>query len=408
MARCPLLERIKGKIPRFEVKGRSLEGPSPPSVFVGRSGYPRITVGPLAPPVQIPLPWRLESQAHLYDMNMEDIYSLRASLYRGRHQLNVKVAKSPLSPGSERLVEIEPNLYPRERKILDSVKDVALSSRAMELEMNSEKDLSSYGTSSTMDSISMPMGPTIDLRGIRLVDNARVERAVDRITGDTDLLASEGALELHSSGIPISHIVRLLSVGLMGEDRNRKLVPTRWSITAVDDLISKRLASGSMELAPLDHYRLYHGSRFGNHFLIALYPPPYRFEMLEQWKPGSLWGGGKVLFDHEGPRGRQKYASRITGAYYAARLSAMEHLHRIRRSAGVSVIRWITDDYWAPMGVWIIRETVKRALEGEPMVFSDRRSLVERIDRLSGIADWKRHSRHLSRPESRRIDDFLH
>jgi hypothetical protein len=129
--------------------------------------------------------------------------------------------------------------------------------------------------------------------------------------------------------------------------------------------------------------------------------------MMEQWQQGSLWGGGKVFSDHEGPRGRRNYASRITGAYYAARLSIAEHLRKIGRNAGITVIRWITNEYWAPLGVWVIRESVKRAMEGKPMVFEDRKSLKDEIDHRSGITDWRNHTRHLSRLIDRRIEDFI-
>jgi hypothetical protein len=401
------LERIRRRSPGFEVKGRTIDGPSPPSVFVGRYGYPKITVGPLAPPIPIPLPGRLESQSRLYEMDMETIYSLRSSLYRGRHKLNVKMAKETGNPGSEPLVEVEGHLYPHERKILDSVKGVAISSGSMDLEMTSERDLSGLADISTSDSITMPMGPSIDLSRVRIIDNAKVERVVERIVDDTDVKATTAALELYGSGISTAHLVRLMSVGMLGEGKRRKLVPTRWAITAMDDALSMDLIERSRDFTPLDHYKLYKGSRFGNHFLIAIYPPPYRYEMLEQWKSGSLWGGGRILHDSEGPRGRKGYASEITGAYYAARLSVLEHLHGLRRSAGATVVRWITEDYWAPLGVWVIRETVRRALQEKPETFRDMSSMRTRIDELSGIRGWEKRSRYLSGPRDTRLEDFI-
>ena len=106
--------------------------------------------------------------------------------------------------------------------------------------------------------------------------------------GDTDLRATEASVELFRSGIPLEHLVKLFSVGLLGEGKRRKLVPTRWTITAVDDIVSLELREKVMEMSPLDRYLLFRGERFGNHFLVAVYPPPFRFEMLEQWQNDSM------------------------------------------------------------------------------------------------------------------------
>ena len=42
--------------------------------------------------------------------------------------------------------------------------------------------------------------------------------------------------------------------------------------------------------------------------------------------------------------------TRITGAYYSARLAVAEHLKRIRRQASAIVFREITPEYKIPMG----------------------------------------------------------
>ncbi|MEM0193757.1 MAG: hypothetical protein QXF27_04190, partial [Metallosphaera sp.] len=47
------------------------------------------------------------------------------------------------------------------------------------------------------------------------------------------------------------------------------------------------------------------------------------------------------------------------------------------RSAGVIIIREITKDYFAPLGNWHIRETVKRSFQNKIAVLN---SLVEAID----------------------------
>jgi hypothetical protein len=104
--------------------------------------------------------------------------------------------------------------------------------------------------------------------------------------------------------------------------------------------------------------------------------------------------------------GRTGYASNITGAYYAARLSILNYLEKIRRNAGFTVIRWITGDYWAPLGVWVIRETVKKAMETEPEVFESMEQLISRVDILSGMENWKAHTKYLTNRRLTTLDEF--
>lgn len=391
----------------MEVKGDSIDGPSPPSIFVGRYGYPRITVGPLTTPIDIPLPERLESASFLYSRSIEDVYSIRTSLVRGKYRLDVRTSKDPRVIGSEPLFKVEKKIPTRGRKILDSVQELALSARSLDTEMKLSRSGEKGLEAPNIHSISMPMGPSVNVSRVNINENPKVPRPVDRATNDTDQKASDASVELFRSGIPLEHLVRLFSIGMLGEGKRRKLVPTRWTITAVDDIVSLELRDKALQMPALDRFMLFRSERFGNHFLIALYPPPFRFEMLEQWQNDSLWGHSPVITDHEGPRGRRSYASNITGAYYAARLSVLNYLEKTRRNAGFTVIRWITGEYWAPLGVWVIRETVRHAMEKEPETFEDMTQLIRRVDGLSGMENWKAHTRFLTDRRMTSLDEFV-
>ena len=51
-ARCPILVRWDSMMKTAPMVDRiDLDGSSPPGVFVGRFGYPKVYVGPLVPPV---------------------------------------------------------------------------------------------------------------------------------------------------------------------------------------------------------------------------------------------------------------------------------------------------------------------------------------------------------------------
>ncbi|HDD05009.1 MAG TPA: hypothetical protein ENF51_00775, partial [Candidatus Aenigmarchaeota archaeon] len=104
---------------------------------------------------------------------------------------------------------------------------------------------------------------------------------------------------------------------------------------------------------------------YGNYFTVLLLPNKWSFELFELWRPESFWWRGKevkVNRDFEGFYGRKNYAENTGGGYYAARLPVVEYLYEKRRQASVIVVRHITPDYYLPLGVWVVREGVRKAL----------------------------------------------
>ena len=63
---------------------------------------------------------------------------------------------------------------------------------------------------------------------------------------------------------------------------------------------------------------------------------------------------------------RKKYASNVTGAYYANRLAACEYLEKIKKQASVVIMREIKEEYYAPLGVGILREATRKAFIQSP------------------------------------------
>ena len=77
-----------------------------------------------------------------------------------------------------------------------------------------------------------------------------------------------------------------------------------------------------------------------------------------------MWNAAENTYiaqNYEPYSGRKDYADQTAGAYYAARLGALEHLDARQRQAKVLILRDVSPEYWAPLGVWIIRETVRNA-----------------------------------------------
>jgi hypothetical protein len=111
--------------------------------------------------------------------------------------------------------------------------------------------------------------------------------------------------------------------------------------------------------------------------------------MIEAWQEGEDWRFGHDLEGHDG---RSAYVQEVAGAYYVARLSVLEHLARTRCQASVFVYREITDEYWAPLGVWVIREAVRTAMEGKGLAFGDLESAARHILRRSRTGGWVKHA----------------
>ncbi len=365
--RCPILERFKA-VETIPVSD-NLFGASPPSVFVGRKGYPDIFAGPLVPPNVG------DSEARQYDdpkellkIGIDEVIGLRSRLVRSYTRMDVKDAKAPKNP------------------FLLTSQELAMAEVPVDTEVWFTKPVD---VNVAFDGTLMPMGPAGEIKSITLAENPKVPGKVDYLVSDTDVLAADSIRELHRHDISQHHITRIFSIGLLG--RERRLVPTRWSITAIDDMVGKMLLDDIRDYPEIHDIVLATSEKFGNHFEILLIPRCFSFELIEIWHPNSVWSEKLWIgSDREGYGGKKGYSS-LAGGYYAARTAAVEYLHAIRRQASVFIVREILPDYWAPLGVWVIREAVRDALAGGGMRFDGvndaLRDIETRIRTPSG--EWR-------------------
>ena len=154
---------------------------------------------------------------------------------------------------------------------------------------------------------------------------------------------------------------------MLSVQKNRRLVPTRWSISATDDIISVSLIK-SIDIYPkVDFFEVYKYSHIGNYYSVILIPDDvWRLEMQEIWfdNNGNLGTG----VDFEDASGLNSYPW-MTGVDFTSRLSVAEHLKKKRRKAEGLVLREIHSDYVMPVGVWQIREGIREALKKESRRF---------------------------------------
>jgi len=357
--RCPLMIRLTSYLRMMPlIKGEDVDGASPPSVFVGRIGYPYVYAGPLVPPVH--------EDTSLFDLpelwfgkSIDEIVGFRSMLVRGKHRVHVKNIDGA-------------------GKIMDRTRELALSMGPVDVELTlKNKPRRRF----VLDDEIQPFGPSALIKDMS-VRTSRWDHQIEKAYEDTDLKAAEAVLTLYGKGVLVSRIQRAFSVGAFGLKKRRRLVPTRWSITAVDSIISKDMMERIKTFPEINEYRVYESRYLDNRFEVLMMPDAWKYEAMEAWYPGTIWnpsGQNVVLFsDWEGFEGRTTYAD-IGGCYYAARLAVCELLLKERRQAAVVVLREIHPGYIMPVGVWQVRENVRNAVGQAPLKYNRLEESLRRI-----------------------------
>jgi hypothetical protein len=231
---------------------------------------------------------------------------------------------------------------------------------------------------------------------------------MDKIVSD-ELKASQAGFMLYEKGEDIYKITTVLSSGALGIEAKKKLVPTRWSITATDDMIFKELVKQVKDYPSVNECLVYSSNYLDNNFEILLVPGQWEYENFEAWAPGSFWSQNmkktQVVEEYESYKGRTKYADLEAGGYYAARLGVIEGLARLKRQARVVVFREVHEGYVVPLGVWVVRETARNAFKSQPLKFATMTEAIKHIDSKLRIpvTEYTKQSRIL---KQRRLADF--
>ena len=250
----------------------NINGTSPPSVFVGSYSYPKVLAGPMVPPIHGDTAL-LDTPEKWIGKSLEEIVNYRLNLVRGTQKISVD--------------------NPHGRYIED-LQEVAMASKPIDSELQFTKATS---PAVSLDGQSAPFGPIGEIKSANY-SGTTSEHYIEKVYYDTDLKAKDAVLKLYNSGIEISKIQKCFSIGMMG--KKRKLVPTRWSITATDGIISDSLMKEVLNFSVIDHYRVFQFSHLGNLFSVILLPRLWIYELIEAWYSNGTLGFGS---DYEDARG---------------------------------------------------------------------------------------------------------
>ena len=355
----------------------SLDGASPPSVFVGSYGYPKVSVGPMVPPMHGDTTL-LDSPELWVGKSLEEIVNFRLSLIRG-------IKNIPINEPNGRYIE---NLH-----------EVAMSSRPIDSELQFYKNPKPVAS---IDGESAPFGPVGEVASAKFSSTSS-DKSIQRAYYDHDLKAQDAVVSLYNRGIEISKIQKCFSVGMFG--KKRKLVPTKWSITATDSIIAESLVSEILEFDLIDSCRVFSHDHLGNLFSVVLFPHRWLFENQEAWHTGNGIGFGSDIEDAKGIN----HPPVTAGAFFAAKLGVAEYLLEKKCQASALVLREIRPEYAVPVGVWQIREAIRSAMKNEPYIaenFDDGVTFAAKRMSVSK-SEWLSKGDMLSMLKQKSISDFF-
>lgn len=343
----------------------NFSGSSPPFVFIGsKMKYPQVNVGILSPPEKTEDAWLYDSEGYWAenDFTIQDIINLRSSLINSRFKSTV---------------------HSTNNKFLELSKEIGMATKPVDIEIELQKRVH---IKLDIDKINTPQGARAPLKKLRITENPSIPFKIDKVVSDTDLKASEAIDYLHNNNFDEHTISKLLTIGVIGVKQNRRLVPTRWSITATHDILGKQLIDKIKDYKPIENHLMFFSKFMGNVYMILLFPDNFSYELFEMFLPRSSWNPGneiRIGTDHESNFGRKTYASQTVGGYYATRLPILEYLQRIKRQAAALVFRFELPEYWAALGVWVVLHASRRTMNIEPIKFNSKEEILAQAEFLS-------------------------
>ncbi len=330
----------------------NMSGGTPPSVFVGSYSYPKVNIGPLISTSYGDDVTILDYPEGWAGKRLEDIISYKLSLIRGTSSALVNVDMSA-------------------NKYIELLQELSMANKSPDIEVVFDKKptlkFAEMMSSSVTDSDAVQYGLVSEIKKLKLPSGITVDKRIEKVYYDKDLNANDAINMLFEEGTEISKLIKIMSMGMLGSRKKRKLVPTKWSTTAIDQIISAYLIKKLVNYSSIDIFKVHSYTHLGNYFAVVLIPEYlWSFEMHEAWLDGR--GNTEIETETE-IHGSLKNYPKMGGSYFAARLAVSEYLNLHRKKAAAVVLREIQPEYVVPVGVWQIREGIRRAMKSKGNTF---------------------------------------
>ncbi len=335
---------------------------TPPGISVETVKYPILQAGILASPDPIENLSIYDHPESWYGLERDTILAMRRHLYSVVASINSR--------------EMQP------RHLIDSLQTIALSvsplAIGVEVEGLPPRHLHSSG-------FQVPTGPVIRTRSLEILSKPEISHVAKK-TSEKDIPAAEGIWRLFEYDYSLEQIARMLAVGLLGMQKNRRMMPMKNAFRVVIDAFINRTIMNLIDRPVVDEWRIFTDHYCGDHFVVLIRPGEPRVDyVLFQQYDGEVSKG----FSLDGP----KYPSTDgrTAAYAnSARFSAYRYLLRESINAHVTIFHHSILRENRILGAWSARAGVSSALQKSPIVLSSPEQVTGILDTIltPGLDVW--------------------
>ncbi len=344
-----LAEKYK-KLYGLSTNLNNLDGFTPPSNLVTNINYPTLSLGIL-----------------LSNDNDVEYYDNPIFWIRKKVDIDSIIEHRIKMINARRIVDV--NMPKKNDKLYNEILEAALSVRSISVEVTTSKIWENY----KLSKLFAFFGFKTNLESIKISENPKIPDEIYKIE---DLKAREAVYLLYKKNLSDYYISRLFSLGFFGNKINKKLVPSKWAITAVQKIIEDNIRKEikHKKVKVVEKYYIFNYKIFGNDFYGFFIPGHGSVELIECILPRSAYNmnGNHVII------GRDEES----GGYYSLRLSFSEFINYNGIIGDLIVFRVITEEYKLPLGVWVVREGTKSLFENVVGKFDNYKEAYQYLDNL--------------------------
>ncbi len=360
-----IYKNLKNEVEKRNVR-QNHYGQLPPNILIGSFGYPKVNFNHFVSAGTE----SVTDYSKLYGSNYSDVINNFTLTINARHENKVNVRSG----------------------LQGDIKWALLSSRPVYSESFFNKKPS---IKIDYDKFTAPRGYYGKLKKTNITDNPKVPIVTEKLVSD-DLKSVEGVKKIFKRTNDLYYTTRVFNMGVLGKKDTKRIVPTRWSITATDDILTKEWMKEIKSYSTINDITIFENYFLHNKFFVILLPGAWEYEQYEIWQDDF----GKISYNREEESiyGRKKYADLQAGGYYAARYAVVEYLKNIRKQAKAIVIREIEKEYIIPVGVWQVRENVRNAFKKDKMKkFDNIKELIQYYNAVANMkVSWYKDNKSLS------------
>jgi hypothetical protein len=271
-------------------------------------------------------------------------------------------------------------------RLKNEISNIYKSKKEIEFTSEFEKELKFNKV--VLNKVSGIVGSKNPLLTLSANENSKTSKQIEKYT-QTDIKAKEAIITLYERGVNEHQIINLLALGEFGININKKLVPTKWSITAYDQTIEKHLHKKIINYPSIENFEIYYYKNKSDTHIMILLPDTYMGEHFEDWHNDSdSVSEPQVGVDYVGFDNRLRTSEpNNAGGYYATKIAINEYLNSRKKQASFIAIR-IIRNYDVPLGVVFVRECVRECLKNQVL----KTSTLKDVELF--LKDYPTHFKH--------------